>query len=279
MELYVTIAIIFAAIFHATWNGLMKGGKDPLLDSMVISIVWLVIAVISIPFLPLPHPSSWAYIAVSSIIHIVYFFLLAKSYDTGELSRVYPIIRGLPPLIIAVVSFVFLNEGISFWGWAGIIVISLGILALEFGNKTPSKKVLLLSVATAIMVASYTIIDGLGARLSGNSISFLLWFASLQGIIYTILVVAIRGKQRSITHVKLYWRRGAIGGVLSLFGYGIILWAMTKAPIAYVSALRETSVLFASIIAVVFLAEPLKKSRIISAILIVSGIILMRLSL
>lgn len=277
MELYVTIAIIFAAIFHASWNALMKGGKDPLLDSMVISLVCLAVAVIAIPFLPLPHPSSWGYIAVSIFIHIAYFLLLAKSYDTGELSQVYPIIRGLPPLIIAVVSLAFLNESISLWGWLGIIVISLGILVLEFGNKTPSAKVLLLSVGTALMVASYTIIDGLGARLSGNFLSFLLWFTLLQAIIYTVLVVAIKGRERSIGHVKLYWRRGTIGGLLSLFGYGIILWAMTKAPIAYVSALRETSVLFAGIIAVVFLAEPLKVSRIISAIMIVCGIILMRM--
>ena len=271
------MAVLLAALFHASWNSLIKGGKDTLLDSMLISSVWVVICIIAFPFLPLPDASSWPYIAVSVIIHVSYFFLLARCYHTGELSRVYPIVRGLPPLIVAVISFLILKEDMSFEGWLGVTTISAGILVLEIGNKTPSYHVLLLSVITAILIAAYTVIDGLGARLSGNSTSFLAWQALFQSIIFTGLVSTIRSKKQCFNHAKKYWKRGIIGGVLSISAYAIVLWAITKAPIAYVSALRETSVLFASIIAILFLSEPLKTSRIVSAMLIVAGIVVMKI--
>lgn len=277
MELHITLAVLCAALFHATWNSLIKGGKDPLLNSMMISATQLFVCIIAIGFLPLPHPDSWPFIIITTIIHVSYLFLLAKSYHAGELSRVYPIVRGLPPLIVSVVIFLILDEDMSFYGWLGIGVISCGILTLEIGNKIPSRKVLFLSVATAIMIATYTVIDGIGARLSGNSTSFLIWFVLFQSIIYTALVIMMKSRKQCAVYVLRYWKRGIIGGVLSISAYGIALWAVTKAPIAYVAALRETSVLFASIIAIVFLSEPLRISRIVSAILIVSGIIIMKI--
>lgn len=277
MELHVSIAVLLAALFHASWNSLIKGGKDTLLDSMLISSIWIIICILAIPFLPLPDVSSWPYIAISVIIHVSYFFLLATCYHTGELSRVYPIIRGLPPLIVSIVGFLILKENMSHAGWIGVATISAGILTLEINNKTPSYHVLLLSVITAILIATYTIIDGLGARLSGNSTSFLAWQALFQSVIFTVIVSIIRSKKQCINHAKQYWKRGTIGGILSLSAYAIVLWAMTKAPIAYVSALRETSVLFASIIAILFLSEPFKINRIISAILIIAGITIMKI--
>lgn len=277
MELHITMVVLCAAIFHATWNSLIKGGKDTLLDSMLLSSVWLIISITAFPFLPLPHENSWPFLGVSVFVHVSYLFLLANSYHNGELSRVYPIIRGLPPLIVSLVGFFILKEDMSIYGWLGVFAISIGILTLEIGNKTPSHKVLILSLATASMIATYTVIDGIGARLSGNSTSFLMWQSLFQAIIFITLVSLIRNKKRCLAHARMHWQRGVIGGILSIAAYGIVLWAMTQAPIAYVSALRETSVLFASIIAVLFLSEPLKTSRIVSAILIISGIVIMKI--
>jgi drug/metabolite transporter (DMT)-like permease len=278
MPLHVTLAVLSAALFHAIWNSLIKGGKDTLLDSMLISAVWVVIALTAFRFVPFPARESWPIIALSVVIHVGYFFLLAHSYRTGELSRVYPIVRGLPPLIVTLVSALWLHEPMHPYGWLGVATICAGILALEAGNKTPSPHALFLSFGTALMIAIYTLLDGIGARMSGNSTSFLLWLTFFQSIIFNALVLRFRSRSECITHAKTHWKRGIIGGILSLGGYGIVLWAITKAPIPYVSALRETSVLFASVIAVVFLSEPLRISRLISAVLILGGILLMKMT-
>lgn len=278
MEIEITLIILAAAFLHALWNSLIKGGKDPLLDGMIISVVWLAICIIAIPFLPIPNPKSWLFAIATIPIHVAYFFLLAKSYEVGDLSRVYPIVRGVPPLIVAIVSYIAIDENLGFYGWLGVILISFGILTLEFGTKQPSSKAFILSILTAIMIAAYTIIDALGARLSGHSTSFLLWFSLFQSIIFIIIVSCIKGVKICKLHIKRHWKRGIAGGIISIISYSIILWAMTKAPIANVSALRETSVLFALIISIFFLSEKLKKSAIFSIIFILTGIIAIKLS-
>ena len=133
MQLHIVIAVLISAFFHAGWNSLIKGGKDTLLDSMLISVVWVVICVLAFPFLPLPDASSWLYIAVRVVIHVSYFLLLSKCYQTGELSRVYPIIRDLPPMIVALISFFILKEDMSSWGWVGVVTISAGIAIMNIG--------------------------------------------------------------------------------------------------------------------------------------------------
>lgn len=278
MELHVTLAVLCAALCHATWNALIKGGKAPLFDSMLISTVWIFICIVAFPFLPAPHPDSWPFIAMSVVVHVSYFFLLAMSYHHGELSQVYPIIRGLPPLMVLVVSFLVLKDDISVYGWLGIAAISISILTLEIGNKISSRRVLFLSIATAIMITAYTVIDGVGARLSGNSTSYLSWLAFSQSIIFVSLVAIVKSRKQCIDYACKYWKRGMVGGILSILAYAVVLWAMTQAPIPYVSALRETSVLFASAIAVLFLSESFRMSRMISAIFIVSGVILLKIT-
>ena len=277
MELHIILIVLTAALLHASWNSMIKGGKNPLLDSMMISLVWIVISVIIIPLLPFPDPKSWPLIIVTVLIHVGYFFLLAKSYHKGEFSRVYPIVRGLPPLIVSIASFLILGENMSFYGWLGIAAISCGILTLEIGSKISSPRVFFLSLATAIMIAAYTFIDGVGARVSGNSTSFLMWLSLFQSIIFITLVVAINGKKQCLNHALNHWKKGIFSGLISISAYSIVLWAMTKAPIAQVSAIRETSVLFGSIIAITFLSEPLRISRIISAIMITIGIVMVKI--
>ncbi|MDD9900904.1 MAG: EamA family transporter [Alphaproteobacteria bacterium] len=277
MELPVAMAVLCAALLHAVWNSLLKGGKDSLLDSMVLALSCSFVCLLAIPFVPVPDAASWPFAAASVAVHCFYLFFLSKSYQHGNFGAVYPVIRGLPPLIVVVASSLFLKEDIHFFGWVGIFLVSSGILVLGMGRGNMSGKALALSVMTALSISSYTVTDGMGARLSGDSTGFLVWISFLYGLVFSAFVVKVRTKAVSVAHIKAYWRRGSIGGVVSLIAYGIVLWAMTKAPIAYVSALRETSVLFGGLIAVLFLGEAFKKSRILSATLIVCGVAVMRL--
>ena len=275
MPIGVVLAVLAAALFHAIWNALIKKGKDPLLESMLLSVVWIVICLSLIPFLPFPDIESWPYAVAAVFIHVCYFLLLSKSYSMGDFGAVYPVVRGLPPFIVTLVSVLIINEPLSYWGAGGVALIGAGILVLGVGSKGGMNKLMFFAVATAMMIASYTVVDGLGARLSGHSTSFFVWFTLPQSVLFLGVVFYIRGKERCVEHIRKKWRIGMVSGLMSFSAYSIVLWAITQAPIAYVSALRETSVLFASIIAIVFLGEPIRRTRIISAILIFAGILIM----
>jgi len=276
MPISVMVLVLVAALFHALWNGLIKGGKDPLIESMLLCVAWVAICVILIPLLPFPQSKSWPYITAAVVIHVCYFLLLSKSYSMGDFGAVYPIVRGLPPLIVMLVSVLFINEPLSLHGALGAVLIGAGVLVLEIGNKCRSMKLILFAFATALMIATYTVVDGLGARLSGHSTSFFVWFTLIQSILYIGIVFNRRGSKECRTHIRKKWKLGLLGGVMSFSAYAVVLWAMTKAPIPYVSALRETSVLFASVVAIVFLGEPIRKSRLVSAAIIFAGILILK---
>ena len=275
MPIGVVFAVLAAAMFHAIWNALIKKGNDPLLESMLLSAAWIVICLILIPFLPFPDIESWPYALAAVFIHVCYFLMLSKSYSLGDFGAVYPIVRGLPPFIVTLVSVFIISEPLSYWGAGGVTLIGVGILVLGIGSKGGLNKLLFFAFVTAMMIASYTVVDGLGARLSGHSTSFFVWFTLPQSVVFLGVVFYLRGKERCIPHIREKWRVGVVSGLMSFSAYSIVLWAITKAPIPYVSALRETSVLFASIIAIVFLGEPVRKTRIISAVLIFAGILIM----
>lgn len=276
MPISIMVLVLVAALFHAIWNGLIKSGKDPLMESMLLCVAWIAICVILIPVLPFPDSKSWPYIVAAVIIHVCYFLLLSKSYSMGDFGAVYPVVRGLPPLIVMLVSVLVINEPLSLPGALGAVLIGAGVLVLEIGNKCRSIKLLFFAFATALMIATYTVVDGLGARVSGHSTSFFVWFTLLQSIIYIGVVFNRRGSRECIKHIRKKWKHGLLGGLMSFSAYAVVLWAMTKAPIPYISALRETSVLFASVVAIVFLGEPVRKSRLVSVALIFAGILIMK---
>lgn len=163
MPIFIIIAVLGAALMHATWNSMIKGGKDPLLDSMVLSASLMVICAGLLLFLPLPHPDSYLYVLGSAFIHLIYFFLLAKSYEIADLSVVYPLIRGLPPLLVVAFSLLFLNENISPFGVAGVVLAGSGVMIMGWkSNKDIAPKALFLALLTALMIASYVILMRLG---------------------------------------------------------------------------------------------------------------------
>ena len=276
MDFLTTIMVLCAAVLHATWNALVKGGRDPLYDAAGMSVAWLVLCIVGIPFFPAPDLAVWPYVLVSLVVHTGYLYFLSRSYSIGDFSAVYPVMRGLPPVLVSVAGMFLAGEVLPLAGGLGVVAVSCGILVLEIGKKGTSRRLFMYAFATACMIAAYTVSDGLGARVSGNSFGFILWLTLFQSLTFLGFVMLLGGRQGCMAHIRAHWKRGVASGTISLAAYTIVLWAMTRAPIAYVSATRETSVLFAGLIGALFLSEPLQKKRIFSAAIILCGIILIK---
>jgi drug/metabolite transporter (DMT)-like permease len=266
LSLEITLAVLLAALLHASWNAMIKGGSDVLLDTATIVAG---AGLIAFPFLfvvPLPSAASWPYIFGSIITHLAYYFLMVNAYRTGELSLVYPLMRGVAPLITAVLGIVWLRELPAPLSWAGMLLISLGVIALAL-RPTGHAPVLLghgravgFALGNAAVIAVYTIIDGTGARLAGNPWSYIVWLFVLDALPFSIYMLATR-KRAFVAALIERRRHGLIGGALSAGAYAISVWAMTKAPVALVASLRETSVLFATLIGARLLKERLTARR------------------
>lgn len=280
MENFVFIGVLFAALCHAGWNALIKVGLDPLSTTTLISIGAAVVALVFIPLVGLPAWPAWPWLIASVVIHLVYFASLIETYRTGDLGQVYPIARGAAPLMTASVTTIFIGEKLSVIGWVGILALVAGVLLLSArGGRELAKvdrRAIGFAFFTALTVCAYSVVDGVGGRLSVNPNAYSVWL--FIGIAVVMLPYALfRDGRDVIPAMKHYWGRGLAGGALQFLSYGIAIWAMTAAPIAVVATLRETSVLFGAIIAVVVLKEPLRAVRIVAACLIVCGLILIRL--
>jgi drug/metabolite transporter (DMT)-like permease len=280
MENAVFLAVLFAAACHAGWNALIKVGLDPLSTTTLISIGAGVVALVLLPFVGVPAWAAWPWLIGSIAIHLVYFASLIESYRTGDLGQVYPIARGSAPLMTGVVTTIFVGERLSSIGWIGIIVLVAGVLLLSArgGRELVSidRRAVGFAFFTALTICAYSVVDGIGARLSANPNAYSLWL--FVGIAIVMAPYALyRDGRKVLPAMHSYWQRGFAGGALQLLSYGIAIWAMTAAPIAIVAALRETSVLFGAAIAVLVLKEPLRAVRVVAACLIVCGLILIRL--
>ncbi|MGR3888419.1 EamA family transporter [Pseudomonas sp. 1152_12] len=276
MSLSVFAIILLGAALHATWNAVVKGGVDKLLTTCLIASVASLIALAAIPFLALPAPESWPFIGASVILQVLYFVLVALTYRIADMSQTYPIMRGTAPLVVATVSVFVLAEPLSAFAWLGIAVIALGILSMAVTPLSGQRKGLILALINAGVIASYTLIDGLGVRKSGTPVAYTLWIFLLTGIPLAAWALAARRSVFS-DYVSRNWRLGIIGGVGTIASYGLALWAMTAAPIATVSALRETSILFGVGISAWVLKEHLSRARIVAACVIAAGAMLLRL--
>jgi drug/metabolite transporter (DMT)-like permease len=280
MENVVFLAVLFAAACHAGWNALIKVGLDPLSTTTLISIGSGVVALVFLPLVGVPALAAWPWLAASVVIHLVYFASLIESYRTGDLGQVYPIARGSAPLMTAGATTIFIGEKLSLIGWTGIFALVAGVLLLSArgGRELAQidRRAIGFAFFTALTICAYSVMDGVGARLSANPNAYSLWL--FVGIAIVMLPYAIyRDGPDVIPAMQRFWRRGFAGGALQVLSYGIAIWAMTVAPIAIVATLRETSVLFGAVIAVVVLKEPLRAVRIAAACLIVCGLILIRL--
>jgi uncharacterized membrane protein len=279
LSLAVTLAVLGAGLLHAAWNALLKSapGGDPMLDMATIVAGSAVCGLVVIPFAGVPDAAAWKFAAMSSIIHWGYYVTLAHAYRTGDLSFAYPLMRGSAPLIVTVLGVLFLREWPTPQVALGIALISLGIVAIAFARKgrhPPSAAGW--ALLNALIIAAYTLIDGAGARASGNPLAYVSWLIFLESIPFLAWIHARQGAA-AFAYIGRGWRRGLLGGAASLAAYGIVLWAMTRAPVAAVAALRETSVLFAALIGAAFLKEHLGLRRFAGAVSVVAGVAALKL--
>ena len=284
----VVLAVLLGALLHAAWNALVKSAGDPPLD---LALLLLMGALVALPLLALagaPSPAAWPFIAASLVIHVGYHVTLEGAYRHGELGATYPIMRGSAPLLVALGGTAVLGEPLSPLAWLGIAAITLGVLLVGLSRPGVSLnhgRSLVYALANAAMIAAYTLVDGHGVRVAAaagdSAVRYVLLLVVLNGVAYPALVIARRRGARGRTmlaYARRRWPAALLGGAASLASYGIALWAMTRAPLAAVSALRETSVLFASVLSVWLLGEHFGAQRALGAGVIVAGVVALRLS-
>jgi drug/metabolite transporter (DMT)-like permease len=264
------VAALSSALIHAAWNALLKAGKDRLNDSAVISVFWLLTGVAAIVVRPPVNPDVWPYVVASGIVHGLYWAALAKGFGAGDMSHVYTLSRGLAPALIAVGAAFAAGETPSLREAFGIGLVCAGVLAVGFSPRAPLRATGW-ALATACAIACYSIIDAKGVRLSGEPWGFAGWTFVSNAIPILSFAFWRRGGKPLMAAMRADWRRGAVVGVVSACGYAIVLWAQSFAPIAQVSALRETSIVFGAFIAFALLHERLGARRWIGALVAAAG--------
>jgi len=288
MPTSVVLAVLVGAMLHASWNALVKSSGDKQLD---IALVHCLGAAVSLPLLwlvGLPPPQSWPYLAASLLIHVAYYITLNGAYQHGELGTTYPIMRGSAPMIVALGSSAVLGETLTAAAWLGVSAVTLGVLMVGLSRPAQAlhhRRAIGFALANAVVIAGYTFVDGSGVRLSvaagQTAASYVVLLFVLDGIPYPALVFAQRsaeGRRAIAAYARQRWPLATLGGLASLGSYWIALWAMTRAPVAAVSALRETSVLFATALSVLVLKERFGLQRAVGAAVIVGGVAALRLS-
>ena len=278
MDGLVFLAVMGAAVLHATWNALVKSGADKTMSMAAIVIGHIPLAMLILPFVPLPAPESLPYLLTGMLLHFGYQIFLLKSYLIGDLTQVYPIARGSAPLIVALVSVVFLGVQLNGLELVAILIIGTGIISLTLVRRSDgmqNKSAAAVALITGGFIASYSLVDGLGARLAGTSLGFYCWL-SIGNALLMSAYLAVRSPET----LHALPRRGKLmlffGGGASFVAYAIVTWAFTQAPIALVTALRETSIVFALLIGVFFLKEPLSLLKVFSTMTTLLGAILLR---
>jgi drug/metabolite transporter (DMT)-like permease len=278
MDPFVLILVLAAAVFHATWNTLVKSGGDPLTTAALLNLTSLCIGIVLLPWVGLPPPAAWPYLLATAVIHVAYFALLVAAYNVGDLGHVYPLARGSGPVYAAIFAYVFAGETLSPWGIAAIALICAAIVSLAFAGGGRLRFLpTVLALANGLTIGGYTIVDGMGARVSESPLGFVAWIFLLQGPVI-VAFAAWRRRDRLGATLARTWRTGVLGGALSFAAYALVLWAMTLSPIAFVSALRETSVVIAAAIGTFVLKEPLGRLRIAAAATVTLGIVILQAS-
>ncbi len=272
----VTLAVLGAALLHAAWNALIKSGREPLLDTALIALAGTVVALPLLALVTPPDPAAWPYLAASVAVHLAYYTALAGAYQAGDLSHGYPIMRGVAPLLVAAASVAWFGEALAPAAWAGVLLICGGVLSLGMAGGGASRRATGWALLNALVIAAYTLADGAGVRLAGGAEGYVAWLFLFMGLPFGLAVLAVK-RGEFLRHAARHWGRGLAGAILSGLSYGIALWAMTRAPVAVVAALRETSVIFAALIGAWFLGEGHLKARVAGAVVVFAGLVALRL--
>jgi drug/metabolite transporter (DMT)-like permease len=280
MEPIVFVAVLLAAALHALWNSLVKGGADKHLSMCAVVLGHMPIALCAVFFVPFPDVASLPYLGAGIALHLGYQFFLLRAYRSGDLTQVYPIARGAAPLIVAGVSILFLGVTLQPTELLGVAVIAAGIISISLvrqGNGARNLHAAQLALVTGCFIAAYSLVDGIGARLAGTSLGFYSWLSIGNGILFAAFTA------RSAPHLlpRVFTtglRTFVIGGAASFVAYALVIWAFTQAPIALVTALRETSIVFALLIGVGFLKERLDLAKVLSTMITLFGAAILRIA-
>ena len=274
----VVLAVLFGALLHASWNVLVKSSTDKALDTALIHLLGSLIALPLLPVVGLPGSASWPFILASVVIHIGYYIALAGAYKQGDMGLTYPLMRGVAPMLVALSAVMTVGESLTPAAWAGVMGICAGVLVLGLSRHAlDNRRATLFALANAVVIAVYTVIDALGARASGNALQYVVALFVLDGWPFAFIVLARRGRA-ALPYARARWPVAAGGALASLGSYGIALWAMTRAPVATVAALRETSVLFAALLGTWLLKEQFTARRALGTCVIVAGVMALRLA-
>jgi drug/metabolite transporter (DMT)-like permease len=277
LSLTVTLAVLAAAVTHATWNAVAHGIKDQTLAFALIGVGGIMVAVPQVIVAALPRSASWPYLLGSIAIHVFYNLLLIQCYRLGEFSQVYPLARGISPLVVTILAAVFVHEHLAFWQVAGVGVVSAGLAFLVFAGSRPGRRAFLAAVGTGLTIAAYTTVDGVGVRLSASPVGYIGWLMVLQSLCVPMFA-AVRRRDVLLKQPPRILLSGLAAGALSVLAYGLVLWAQTRGALAPIAALRETSVIFGAIIGTLVFREPFGRARIAATVLVVTGIVLLNVT-
>jgi len=304
LPLPVTLAVLAAAVTHATWNAIAHGIKDQLLAFGLIGAGGILVAIPLVILSPFPLSACWPYLLASIVIHVFYNLLLMRSYRYGEFGQVYPLARGTSPLVVTVLAAVFAAERPSAAQVAGVLVVSCGLALLVLAGRTGragrraaarggsgsgsgggagrggglGRAALVAAVGTGLTIAAYTTVDGLGVRLSGSSVAYIGWLMLLESLCVPAWALASRRHVLLSGTSRRVLGSGLLAGGLSVLAYGLVLWAQTRGDLAPIAALRETSVIFGAVIGTVVFHEPFGRWRIAATLLVVIGVLLLNVS-
>jgi len=275
MPVSVLLMVLLGAFLHAGWNLLVKIGRNAHVATANVFIGAGCLAGATLPFLPSPAVASWPYLGASVSAELIYGVLLATAYRTGDLSLTYPLMRGTAPLLVAFASLALVGERLSRSGWAGVSLISGGIILLVFEARSRGRSGAAFALLAALVIATYTTIDGVGVRVSMHPIAYAFWNFALTAVPWLLWSVA-RGRADRWAALRRQLPSGFLGGACSLASYAIALWAMTRAPVAAVAALRETSIVFGLLLGMLILHERVSRLRALAAVAVTLGVIVMR---
>lgn len=278
LSLGVTLAVLGAAAAHATWNAMIKSSRNVLLDTTLVVLFAGVATAPFLPFVEAPAAAVWPYIIASMALHIGYYVALVGAYRAGDLSHGYPIMRGVAPLIVSVCALAWLGEAPRPMVWLGVLLICGGVLSLGLAgfHWRESRVSTRWALANAVIIATYTLVDAAGVRTAGRPETYVVWLFTLDALPFSLLIMWLKRNQL-VPYARRFWLRGLVGGMLSAAAYGVVLWAMTRAPVAAVAALRETSVIFAALIGAWLLKEGHLARRVAGAATVAAGVIALKI--
>ena len=271
-DYFLFLLLLIAALSHALCHSILKYNKNPLGILGITSIFEIIIFTPLVLTVPFPTPYIWILIITSALLHGFYRLLVIFSYNYGDLSFIYPIARGSSSLLLAIISLIYLTDKISLWGFIAIMIVCMGLFLISYSDRLKfNYSAFGLGVLTAIMITTYTLVDGIGVRHSTNPYSFLYWMLLLNGTPALIASFFFKNNGLRIVNKNLVLT-GVAFGILAPLAYGLAVWCMQFLPIAYVSSIREISIIFAALIGLILLKEKTASKRIIPSIFVVIGI-------